>query len=204
MRGGQRLRIDVERIGRARAEFRGGDREHAGAAAVVDRELAVLGVLHRATRGTSPSSACVPVPKARPGSSRTTTAPGVCTCAWCGDDPQALAETHRVEVAQPFALPDAVRERLEREPLAGNAQHVRKARDEFLRRRVERKQRLQPRVRPQPEFARRRLEDRVVALIGVRHRERAELEAGVLDALGVEPVQRQREGQLRHGFAGAT
>ena len=69
---------------------------------------------------------------------------------------------------------------------------------------VERKQRLQARVRPQPEFTGRRLEDRIVALVGVRHGERAELEAGLLDALGIEPVEIQRESQLRHVRSPAT
>ena len=63
---------------------------------------------------------------------------------------------------------------------------------------IEREQRLQARVRPQPEFAGRRLENRIVALVGVRDGQRAELEAGFLDALGVEPVESQREGKLRH------
>ena len=53
-------------------------------------------------------------------------------------------------------------------------------------------------MRPQPEFAGRGLEDRIVALVGVRDGERAEFEAGLLDALGIEPVQSQGEGKLRH------
>ena len=78
---------------------------------------------------------------------------------------------------------------------------MREARDEFLRRAVEREQRLQARMRPQPELAGRGLEDRIVALVGIRHGERAEFEAGFLDALGIEPVEIQREGKLRHGHA---
>jgi hypothetical protein len=65
---------------------------------------------------------------------------------------------------------------------------MRKARHEVLRRRLEGKQRLQPRMGPEPEFARRGLENRVVALVRVRNGERAELETGLFDPLGVQPV----------------
>ena len=115
-----------------------------------------------------------------------------------GRDPQAPPETHGMEVAQPFAFPDAVGQRLEREAFGLDAQHVREAGDQVIRRGIERKQRLQPRMRPQAKFAGSRFENRIVALVGVRDGDGAELEAGLLDALGVEPVQSQREGKLRH------
>jgi hypothetical protein len=48
-------------------------------------------------------------------------------------------------------------------------------------------------MRPQAEFAGRRFEDGIVVLVRVRHGEGAELEAGFLDVLGIEPVEVQRD-----------
>ena len=47
-------------------------------------------------------------------------------------------------------------------------------------------------MRPQAKFTGSRLENRIVALVGVRDGESAEFEAGLLDALGVEPVEIKR------------
>src|SRR6187549_3769576 len=56
-------------------------------------------------------------------------------------------------------------------------------------------------MRPEPELTGRRLEDRIVALVGIGHGQRAEFETGFLDSLGVEAVEIQRESKLRHGYA---
>ena len=103
-----------------------------------------------------------------------------------------------MKIAQPFAFPHAVGQRLDDEARRFDAQHVREAGDQVLRRGVERKQRLQARMRPQAEFTGSRFENRIVALVGVRDGERAEFETGFLDALGVESVESQRESKLRH------
>jgi hypothetical protein len=103
-----------------------------------------------------------------------------------------------MEIPQPLALPDAIRERVDLDARRLDAQHVRQAVDHFRRRGLEGIQGLQPRMRPQPEFTRRRLQDGVVVLVGVRHGHRAELEAGFFDARGVESVQRHRDRELRH------
>src|SRR6185436_8365899 len=81
-----------------------------------------------------------------------------------------------------------------------DAQHMRQARDDLVGLAVEGEQRLQARVWPQPEFTWRRFQDRIVALVGVRHRNRAEFQAGFLDALGIEPFESQCERNLRQGL----
>ena len=103
-----------------------------------------------------------------------------------------------MKVAQPFAFPHAVGEGLDGEAARIDSQHVRQPGDDLLWPAVEGKQRLQLRMRPQPELAGRGLEDRVVTLVRVRHRLRAELEAGLLDALGIESVEGQCQRQLWH------
>jgi hypothetical protein len=47
-------------------------------------------------------------------------------------------------------------------------------------------------MRPQAKFTGGWFENRIVALVGVRDGESAEFEAGLLDALGVEPIEIQR------------
>ena len=64
---------------------------------------------------------------------------------------------------------------------------------------IEGEQRLQPRMWPEAELARRGLEDRVITHVGVRHGLRAEFEAGFFHPLGVEAVEIQREGNLGQG-----
>ena len=64
--------LDVDRDHRLEAEQRGGDREHAGAAADVEQR-AGLELLQR-LRGRAASSRASPVPNARPGSMTTTSA----------------------------------------------------------------------------------------------------------------------------------
>ena len=54
-------------------------------------------------------------------------------------------------------------------------------------------------MRPEPEFTGGGLQNRIVALVGIGHGQRAELEAGFLDTLGIEPVEIQRERNLWHG-----
>ena len=46
-------------------------------------------------------------------------------------------------------------------------------------------------MRPEPEFTGGGLENRIVALVGIGHGQRAEFETGFLDTLGIEPVEIQ-------------
>ncbi len=107
-----------------------------------------------------------------------------------------------MKIAQPLAFPDAVGERLDRDALRVDAQYMRETANDFLWLGVEWEQGLQARVRPQPELAGCRFENRIVVLIRVRHGHRAELEASFLDALHIEPVEIQGESQLRQGDPG--
>jgi hypothetical protein len=66
---------------------------------------------------------------------------------------------------------------------------VRKAADRVRRASLERETTPAGANAATGEFTRRRLENGVVALVRVRHGEGAELEAGFLDALGIEPVE---------------
>jgi D-arabinose 1-dehydrogenase-like Zn-dependent alcohol dehydrogenase len=60
------------------------------------------------------------------------------------------------------------------------------------------KQRLQPRGRPETEFARCRLEDRVIASVGIAECERAGCKAGLFGRLGIESVEGERDRDLAH------
>ena len=154
-RGEQRLRVDVERVGAARAELERRDRQHARAAAVVDDLQARAAPRRRAIRRHSAVEAWVPVPKARPGSSRTTTASALCDRLVPRADPQPAPEAHGVEVAQPFALPDPIghrarpqSQRLDPERGAPASRSVRAPAS------LGAEQRLQPGLRPQAHLAR--------------------------------------------------
>ena len=106
---------------------------------------------------------CVPVPNARPGSMRTTTASGSLDLLVMRADPESLAEAHGVEVAQPFALPDAILDASDSMSSRAQARGTRPACAPGSSACVDvRKQRLQPCRRPQPELARQRLEHRPV------------------------------------------
>ena len=114
-RRGERLRIDVVGVGlrarrasrrrprarpsRSRSRWRAGRPRRVSSSQA--RHIAVV--------------ACVPVPNARPGSSRTITASFGVDMRVMGRDPQPPAETHRMEVAQPLAFPDAVGQRFDAE-----------------------------------------------------------------------------------------
>ena len=83
-RGDQRLWIDVEAARAPGAEPQRRQRQHAGAAAEIDHRRHRRAGAHRAIPGRAPWSGWVPVPKASPGSIRTTAASGSSTCSWCG------------------------------------------------------------------------------------------------------------------------
>src|SRR6185312_16199667 len=107
LRRQQRLRIDVEAMGFAGAEPRAGHREDSRSAAVVDHYGA------RLQMGIEPFEA-QPGRRVCAGAERETGIHAHHECVRLAHlfviraDPQALAEPHSVEVAQPFALPDTI------------------------------------------------------------------------------------------------
>ena len=119
----------------------------------------------------------MPVPKARPGSSRTHDGFGIAGGRLVvRHDPQPPAEAHGVEILQPLAFPDAIGDALDADALRGQVQCSGQHDDGFGRGRLGGEQRLQHRLRPQPHLAGRRLEDGVVDRVGERHGQRAGVE----------------------------
>ncbi len=113
-------------------------------------------------------------------------------------DPQAPAETHGMEVAQPFAFPYAVSDGLVLQGCGVELQCLGQLPRNQSGRDIAAEQRLQPRGGPQPHLADRRLQHCIIAQIAEGYRQRAEFKAGLFRPLCVQNSQRKTHREKSH------
>ena len=155
--------------------------------------------------------ACVPVPKASPGSSSSKTSVHVGPdgrgirplSAWAHPEPPS--ETHRLEVLEPLALPGAIGDGLELR-LLGDQQWIESRRrtergTDLVDVGVRREDGTHDDGRPERHRAGGWLEDGVVGRVEQRDGQRAEFEQRVLVRLGVARADVEAELQERHAVS---
>ena len=108
-------------------------------------------------------------------------------------DPQALPETHRAEVLEPFALPGAIGEMLDADRGGLQPEHGFERRSEQGRLRGLGEERAQANLMPERRRTGRGLEQGLVARVCQRECDRAEPGAGVLGAREVIAAELDHE-----------
>ena len=188
-RGDRGLRVQVVAVDPRGTETGRGQRQHARAATVVDDGLACGQV--RVEPGEAQRSRGM-----RAGAERQARIQahddGVGVVRWrlmARHDPQPAAETHRMEVLEPLALPDLVLDACHADMVGRQVERLCQLQDGGGAVRLGVENRLKHGMWPQAQFARRGFQDRVIDRVGQRHRQRAGLEAGVLGALRVATLE---------------
>lgn len=141
----------------------------------------------------------VPVPKARPGSSSRLTASFSGASCQARHDPQALAETHRLEVVHPAAFPVLVLDHFGLvlgQICAGQQAQVG---EHLLRVGIGLEQCQQVGVRPQRGGVEVWLEDRLIFGVHERDRDGADFKQGVFVGFGLFRADGQAYLQPGHG-----